>query len=71
MRDGPTRDDSVVDFPLLDPDNEMHGSVPHPLLEVLNQLLSVFAKIDIDPFGLSLKDAVFVNQNESHLIVRI
>lgn len=64
----PSADHSVVDLALLDPNDEMPGTVAHSLLQILDQLLGVLAKVNIDSLGLRLQDTVFVDQNESHLI---
>jgi hypothetical protein len=59
--DGPAGDHAVAHLPLLDPDDEVLGTLPHPLLQVLQDLRGVLAEVDIDSLGLRLQDAVFVH----------
>ncbi len=66
MRDRPSSNDAVAKFALLDADDEVAGTLTHPLLQVLQQLSGVLAEVDIDAFGLRLQDAVLVDQNEPH-----
>lgn len=71
VRNGPSTDQSIVDLALLDAHDEMPRTVPHSLFQILDELLGVFAKIDIDSLSLGLQNTIFVDQDESHLITKI
>lgn len=71
MRNRPTLNHSVVDFAFFNLDNKLLRTLPDPLLQILNELLSVLAKVYIDPLSLGLQNTIFVDQNESHLLLII
>jgi len=67
VSDRPSWNDSIIDLPLLDLDNEILRSLANPFLEVLKQLLCVFAEVDVYPLCFCLQYSVFIDQNKSHL----
>ena len=59
--DRPAANHAVAHLPLLDPHDEVLGTLSHSLLQVLQDLRGVLAEVDIDSLGLRLQDAVFVH----------
>jgi hypothetical protein len=61
MGDWPSPDHSVAHFSLLDPHDEVLGTLPYSLLEILQDLRCVFAEVHVDSLRLRLQDAVLVH----------
>lgn len=66
VSDGPPSSDAIAKLSLLDAHDEVTRALTHSLLEVLQQLPSIFAEVDIDALGLCLQDPVLVHQDEPH-----
>jgi hypothetical protein len=69
VSDRPSSDNPVVDLTLLYPDYEMSTTVSDSLFEVVEQLLSVLAEVDVDSLSLGLQDSVLIDQDEPHCLL--
>lgn len=67
VRDGPPTHDSIVDFPDFNAHDEVFGTLPHPFLQVLQQLGSILAEVDVNPLCFGLQYTIFIYKYEPHL----